>query len=159
MEITMEYDNTNRVSLFQPKEKKDIIFDGTINCDGTDIKAIIVKATSREGTPYRNVYISAGPIYLNENKAKDVGGTINVLGMSKRIGLYFKEYIDKQSNKTKQMLSGSLREPNPDYLDGAHESKRNDYLDAKNGSAPQITQAEAIQEQPKTEEPKDEIPF
>jgi len=60
----MEYDNTNRVSLFQPKEKKDIIFDGTINCDGTDIKAIIVKATSREGTPYRNVYISAGPIYL-----------------------------------------------------------------------------------------------
>jgi len=159
----MEFDNTNRVSLFQPRDKKDIMFDGTINCDGTDVKAIIVKATSRDGKPYRNVYISAGPIYLNENKEKetipDVGGTINLLGMAKRIGLYWKDYLDKSTGETKQMLSGSLREVNTDYLANANQNGRNEYLDAKNGTTPQITQAEVTQEQPKEEEMNDEIPF
>tara|TARA_R100000541_G_scaffold7753_1_gene15417 strand:+ start:3311 stop:3790 length:480 start_codon:yes stop_codon:yes gene_type:complete len=159
----MEFDNTNRVSMFQPRDKKDIMFDGTINCDGTDVKAIIVKATSRDGKPYRNVYISAGPIYLNEIKKAesnpDVGGNINLLGVSKKIGLWWKDYVDKVSGETKQMLSGNLKEDNRDYLNGASDAGRNEYRDAKNGTTPQITQAEVTQQQPTEEDLNDEIPF
>lgn len=163
MEINMEYDNTNRVGLFQPRGDKKIIFDGKLNVDGTDVNALVVRATSKDGTPYRNLYINAGPIYANEDKAKDtipdIGGTVQLLGMAKRIGLYWKDYMDRVTNETKQMLTGSLREVNTDYLNGANDSGRNEYRDAKDGRTPQITQAEATQTQPKEEDLNDEIPF
>ena len=102
-----DYDNTNRAALFKPRGEK-LILQGKINIDGEDHYALIVARKTQDGQVMRNVYVQAGPLYVNDKEGNenrpDYSGPIL---KGKRISLW-----KKTLDSGEAYMSGQVQDAN-----------------------------------------------
>ena len=64
----MEYDNNNRGATFPPRPKQKMLFQGNGEIDNKPHKFVVVADESRDGKPFKEVYVKAGAIFNNSYK-------------------------------------------------------------------------------------------
>ena len=62
----MDYDNTDRGSLFKPRADESLLVQGPLNNEGSEYRVVIIKNTLPDGGVARDVYIKMGTLYQND---------------------------------------------------------------------------------------------
>ena len=119
------YDNTNKIALFEPRGKENVTKAGRININGVELKSVIVDAVTAKGKTVSEVYVKIGAIFPTKSdneKAPHYSGPIeagftNMMSDPKN-GISLWLQADKNGNA---YLAGniSFREvPNNSYVVG-----------------------------------------
>ena len=84
----MDYDNTDRGSLFKPRADESLLVQGKLNSDGDEFRLVVIKASLPDGGTARDVYQKVGTMYENDKslneKSPDFSGPITLQGQDKR---------------------------------------------------------------------------
>ncbi len=84
----MDYDNTDRGSLFKPRADESLLVQGKLNSEGSEYRVAIVKASLPDGGTARDVYVKVGTMYENDKslneKAPDFSGPVTMPSQEKR---------------------------------------------------------------------------
>jgi len=66
-----EYNNTNRGAAFPPFEDMGLILQGKLDIDGTEMRVVLVKDVTQNGTKLIGVYEKVGTLFINDKKGND----------------------------------------------------------------------------------------
>jgi hypothetical protein len=73
------YDNTNKIALFEPRGQESVTKAGRINVNGVELKSVIVDAVTAKGKTVSEVYVKIGAIFPTKSdneKAPHYSGPI-----------------------------------------------------------------------------------
>jgi len=85
--MTMDYDNTDRGSLFKPRADESLLVQGKMDSNRDEYRIVIIKSSLPDGKIARDVYQKVGTMYENEKtneKAPDFSGPVQFNGQEKR---------------------------------------------------------------------------
>ena len=86
--MTMDYDNTDRGSLFKPRADESLLVQGKIDSNRNEYRLVIIKSSLPDGKTARDVYQKVGTMYENDKngneKAPDFSGPVMFNGQDKR---------------------------------------------------------------------------
>jgi len=57
------YDNTNKIALFEPRGQESVTRAGRINVNGVELKSVVVDAVTAKGKTVSEVYVKIGAIF------------------------------------------------------------------------------------------------
>ena len=84
----MDYDNTDRGSLFKPRADESLLVQGKIDSNRNEYRLVIIKSSLPDGKTARDVYQKVGTMYENDKngneKAPDFSGPVMFNGQDKR---------------------------------------------------------------------------
>ena len=84
----MDYDNTDRGSLFKPRADESLLVQGKLNSNGDEHRIVIIKASLPDGGTARDVYAKIGTMYENDKsqneKSPDFSGPVQLPNQEKR---------------------------------------------------------------------------
>jgi|TARA_R110000851_G_scaffold266251_1_gene418751 hypothetical protein len=84
----MDYDNTDRGSLFKPRADESLLVQGKIDSNRSEYRLVIIKSSLPDGKTARDVYQKVGTMYENDKngneKAPDFSGPVMFNGQDKR---------------------------------------------------------------------------
>ena len=89
----MEYDNTNTGAVFQPNGEE-LSGTGTLNDNGNENRIAVVKASSKDGSTVRDIYLKIGRMWENDSQngmAPQFTGQIDLPSDNSRVAAWVKQ--------------------------------------------------------------------
>ena len=89
----MEYDNTNTGAVFQPNGEE-LSGTGTLNDKGNENRIAVVKASSKDGSTVRDIYLKIGRMWENDSQngmAPQFTGQIDLPSDNSRVAAWVKQ--------------------------------------------------------------------